>query len=292
MGCAPHSISAGPFTLEFGARTLLMGIINVTPDSFSGDGIGADPAAAAEQAVEFAAAGADIIDVGGESTRPGAERVSAEEQIRRTEPAVRAIARAVSRPISIDTTRAEVAAAALDAGAHIINDVSALREDPALARLAAERQAPVVLMHMLGTPATMQADPRYEDVVRDVRAFLAERIRAAMEAGIAEERILIDPGIGFGKTVEHNLEILRRLSDFRALGRPILVGTSRKSMIRRILGTESQSEVVWGTAATVACAIRNGADVVRVHDVAEMAAVAKVADAICRSRAQAGRRAT
>lgn len=282
MGVTPPDIHAGPFRLEFGSRTLLMGIINVTPDSFSGDGLGADARAAAERAREFAAAGADIVDVGGESTRPGSERVDVAEQIRRTAPAVRAIAGEVEVPISIDTTRAAVAAAALDAGAHIINDVSALRDDAEMAGLAAERGAPVVLMHMRGTPRRMQDAPRYDDVVGEIRGFLEERIAAAREAGIAEERIIVDPGIGFGKTLAHNLEILRNLSRFRELGRPVLVGTSRKSMIRQVLGTDSLREVVWGTAGSIACAIQNGADIVRVHDVGQMAAVARVADAICR----------
>jgi len=273
----------GDHSLEFGPRTLLMGIVNMTPDSFAGDGLRDDVELALAQAQRFAAEGADIIDVGGESARPGAGRVPAEEQIKRTAPAIRAIAAGMDLPVAIDTTQAAVAEAALDAGAAIVNDISALREDPDTARLVAERGVPVVLMHMKGTPATMQSNPRYDDVVGEIRQFLAERMEAAVEAGIDHERIIVDPGIGFGKTVEHNWEILRRLGELRALGRPILVGTSRKSVVRLTLQSTELGDLLAGTAATIAIAIHNGADIVRVHDVAHMQCVARMADAIVRS---------
>ncbi|MGD8240775.1 MAG: dihydropteroate synthase [Armatimonadota bacterium] len=269
--------------LEFGARTLLMGIVNMTPDSFAGDGLRGDVEAAVDQAQCFAAEGADIIDVGGESTRPEAERVSAEEQIERTVPAIRAMAAELDLPISIDTTRAGVAEAALEGGAAIINDISALRDDPDMARLAAERGVPVVLMHMQGTPATMQQEPRYDDVVGEIAQFLGERIDHAVKAGIDRERIIVDPGIGFGKTVEHNCEILRRLGELRRLRRPLLVGTSRKSVVRLTLRSAEPSDLLAGTAATIAIAIHNGADIVRVHDVAHLQPVARMADAIAHS---------
>jgi dihydropteroate synthase len=277
----------GNHSLEFGARTLLMGVVNMTPDSFAGDGLRDDAEAALIHARRFAAEGADIIDVGGESTRPGAERVPAHEQIQRTVPAIRAIAAELDLPVSIDTTTAAVAEAALDAGAAIINDISALRDDPGMARLAAERGVPVVLMHMKGTPATMQLAPRYDDVVGEIRQFLAERIDAAVAGGIDHERIIVDPGIGFGKSVEHNCDILRRLGELRALGCPILVGTSRKSVVRLTLQSTELNDLLAGTAATIAIAIHNGADIVRVHDVAHMQRVARMADAIVRTDAVA-----
>ncbi len=272
----------GKHDLTFGTRTLIMGVINMTPDSFAGDGLGGDAEAALAQARRFAAEGADVIDVGGESTRPAGDRVPVEEQISRTVPAIRRIAAEIDVPISIDTTRAAVAEAALDAGAAIINDISALRDDPEIARLAAERRVPVVLMHMKGTPATMQRDPEYRDVMGEIGQFLARRIDAAVDAGIDREFLIVDPGIGFGKTVEHNCEILRRLGELRALGRPILVGTSRKSMIRLTLESEDLNELLPGTAATIAIAIHNGADIVRVHDVAHMRSVIRMTDAIVR----------
>jgi dihydropteroate synthase len=255
-----------------------MGVVNVTPDSFSDGGLFLEPEAAIAHGEQLARDGADILDVGGESTRPGADAVSAEEEVKRTQPVVSDLA-AMGHEISIDTSKAAVAEAALDAGAAIVNDVSALRGDPELGPLCAERGAGVVLMHMQGDPRTMQLDPRYEDVVDDVKRFLAGRIEAAVELGIAEERIWVDPGIGFGKTLDHNLELLRRLAELRDLGRPIVVGTSRKSFIGRIDGSEA-GDRIGGTIASSVLAAAEGADVLRVHDVAELAQAAKVAAAI------------
>ena len=256
----------------------VMGIVNVTPDSFSDGGLYLDADAAIAHGLELAAAGADVLDIGGESTRPGAEPVGAEEEVRRTEPVVKALAEA-GYSVSIDTSKAEVAAAALHAGARIVNDVTAFRGDPDIAALCAERDCDVVLMHMLGTPRTMQEDPRYDDVVDDVKAFLAERVESAIAAGIAKERIWVDPGIGFGKTLEHNLELLRRLGELRDLGRPIIVGTSRKRFIGAITGREAD-ERIGGTVASNVLALRNGADAFRVHDVAEVKEALDVAEAL------------
>jgi len=255
-----------------------MGVVNVTPDSFSDGGLYLDPEAAVAHGRELAAAGAEILDVGGESTRPGAEAVSAEEELRRVVPVIRGL-RDLDCEVSVDTSKAEVAAAALDAGAGIVNDVTALRGGPEMAALCAERGAGVVLMHMLGDPRTMQDDPRYEDVVAEVRTFLAERIEAATAAGIDEERIWLDPGIGFGKTAAHNMELLRRLGELRELGRPLVVGTSRKSFIGRIDGSAAD-ERLGGTIASSVLAAAEGAEVLRVHDVAEMRQALAVATAI------------
>ena len=255
-----------------------MGVVNVTPDSFSDGGLYLDPEAAVAHGRELAAAGAEILDVGGESTRPGAEAVSAEEELRRVVPVIRGL-RDLDCEVSVDTSKAEVAAAALDAGAGIVNDVTALRGGPEMAALCAERGAGVVLMHMLGDPRTMRDDPRYEDVVAEVRTFLAERIEAATAAGIDEERIWLDPGIGFGKTAAHNMELLRRLGELRELGRPLVVGTSRKSFIGRIDGSAAD-ERLGGTIASSVLAAAEGAEVLRVHDVAEMRQALAVATAI------------
>ena len=270
--------------LRFDRGTLVMGIINVTPDSFAGDGIGANPEMAAEQAATFAAAGAHIVDVGGESTRPGSDPVSADEETARVVPAIKAIRERVPLPISVDTNKAQVAAAALEAGAEMVNDVTALRGDPDMAPLVAESGVPVVLMHMLGRPKDMQENPHYDDVVSEIRDFLAERINAAAAAGIPEDRTIIDPGIGFGKRLEDNLRIIRRLREFRSLGRPVLIGTSRKSVIAGVLNLPPDQRIE-GTAATVACAILNGAAIVRVHDVEAMVRVARMTDAIVRGSA-------
>lgn len=256
----------------------LMGVVNVTPDSFSDGGLYLDPEAAIAHGRELAAAGAEILDVGGESTRPGAEVVSAEEELRRVVPVIEGL-RDPEYAISVDTSKAEVAAVALDAGAEIVNDVTALRGDPEMAALCARRSAMVVLMHMRGDPRTMQDDPRYEDVVAEVKAFLAERLEAAMAAGIPEQRIWLDPGIGFGKTAAHNMELLRRLGELRELGRPLVVGTSRKSFIGRIDGSGA-GERLGGTVASSVLAAVEGAEVLRVHDVAEMRQALAVATAI------------
>jgi dihydropteroate synthase len=256
----------------------LMGILNVTPDSFSDGGLYLDADAAIAHGREMSEEGAEVVDVGGESTRPGAEEVPADEERRRTEPVAAGLAGA-GIAVSIDTSKAAVAKAALDAGASMVNDVTALRADPDLARLCAERGCEVVLMHMQGTPRTMQANPTYEDVVDDVRAFLAERIEAATAAGIAEERIWVDPGIGFGKTLEHNTELLRRLGELRDLGRPIAIGTSRKSFIGKLTGREVEDRI-GGSIASNVLALKAGADMLRVHDVRETAQAVKVAEAI------------
>jgi len=261
----------------------LIGIVNVTPDSFSDGGLYLDADAAIAHGLELIAEGAEVLDVGGESTRPGAEAVDANEERRRTEPVVRALAGA-GHAVSIDTSKASVAEAALDAGARIVNDVTAFRGDPDLAGLCAERRCEVVLMHMLGTPRTMQDDPRYDDVVLDVKASLAERIERAVAAGVEEERIWIDPGIGFGKTLAHNLELLRRLGELRDLGRPIIVGTSRKRFIGTITGREA-GERIGGTVASSVLAVEAGAEAVRVHDVIEVREALSVAEAITRRRA-------
>jgi dihydropteroate synthase len=255
-----------------------MGVVNVTPDSFSDGGLYLDPQAAIAHGHELAEAGAEILDVGGESTRPGAEPVAAEEELRRVVPVIRGL-REGDCEISVDTSKAAVAAAALDAGATIVNDVTALRGDPEMARLCAERGATVVLMHMLGEPRTMQRDPRYDDVVAEVKAFLAERLAAAFAAGIAEERVWLDPGIGFGKTAAHNMELLRRLGELRELGRPLVVGTSRKSFIGKVDGSGAD-ERLGGTIASSVLAAAEGAEVLRVHDVAEVGQALAVAAAI------------
>lgn len=254
-----------------------MGVVNVTPDSFSDGGMYLDPDVAVAHGVELAREGAEVLDVGGESTRPGAEPVEAEEEVARTRPVVEGLAgKAI---VSIDTSKAAVAAAALDAGAEIVNDVTALRGDPELSELCAERGAAVVLMHMLGTPRTMQEEPAYEDVVDDVKAFLAERLEFAVGRGIEEEKVWLDPGIGFGKTLEHNLELIRRLGELRELGRPLVLGTSRKSFIGKVDGSGTD-ERLGGTIASSILGAANGADVLRVHDVAEVSQAVRMAGAL------------
>jgi dihydropteroate synthase len=260
-----------------------MGVVNVTPDSFSDGGRWLDPAAAVAHGRALVAEGAAILDVGGESTRPGAEPVPAGEELRRVVPVLEGLAGAGAR-LSVDTSKAAVAAAALDAGAAIVNDVTALRGDAAMAGLVADRGCAVCLMHMLGEPRTMQDDPRYDDVVADVKAFLEERLAFAVAAGIAEERVWLDPGIGFGKTVEHNLELLRRLGEIAALGRPLVIGTSRKAFLGRIAGGREPGERVPGTIATNVLALERGAAIFRVHDVAPVADALAVAAATLRGR--------
>jgi dihydropteroate synthase len=256
----------------------LMGVVNVTPDSFSDGGLYLDAEAAIAHGRELVAAGAGILDVGGESTRPGAEPVEAEEELRRVVPVIRGLIDCGCE-LSVDTSKAQVAAAALDAGAAIVNDVTALRGDPGMATVCAERGATVVLMHMLGEPRTMQDDPRYEDVVAEVKGFLAGRLESAVAAGIAEERVWLDPGIGFGKTAAHNMELLRRLGELRELGRPLVIGTSRKSFIGKVDGSAA-GERLGGTIASSVLAAAEGAAVLRVHDVAEVGQALAVAAAI------------
>ncbi|MBI5834618.1 MAG: dihydropteroate synthase [Armatimonadetes bacterium] len=267
--------------IAFGQRTLVMGIVNVTPDSFSGDGTGGDVARAVAQGRAMVADGADWLDIGGESTRPGAVAISRQEEINRVCPVVAALAREVPAPLSVDTRWAEVASAALSAGAHLVNDVSGLTNDPALAGVVARAGVPVVLQHMRGTPDTMQSLAHYEDVVEQVRTALAGCLAAAVSAGIERGQCLVDPGIGFAKLTPHNLELLRRLGELRELGAPILIGVSRKRFIGEVLGVEANDRLE-GTAAAVALAIAGGADVVRVHDVRAMARVARMSDAIVR----------
>jgi dihydropteroate synthase len=275
-------LRCGPYQLELGRRTLIMGVLNVTPDSFSGDGLAGDLEEAVARGRRLVAAGADIIDIGAESTRPGSEPVPEDEELRRIVPVVNGLAGELGRPLSIDTYKAVVAEECLKAGAHIINDISGLGMDPGMAQVVARYQAPLVLMHIKGTPRDMQLNPTYDDVVAEVAAFLQERVEVAVAAGLDRSRIIVDPGIGFGKTAQHNLELLRRLGELKALNLPLLVGTSRKAFIGRILDGAPANERAWGTAATVAIAIANGADLIRVHDVAEMAQVARVTDAVVR----------
>jgi len=276
----------GDTLLQWGAKTYVMGILNVTPDSFSGDGV-TEIAAAVARAEQFVRNGADIVDVGGESTRPGAAFVPEEEERARVVPVIRALAARLAVPISVDTSRASVAGAALAVGATMVNDVWALHRDPALAGIVARSGAALVLMHNRAATATVDAlgghydDVAYADVVAEVTAWLRASIAAAIAAGIPRAQLIADPGIGFGKTVAQNLELMRRLPELRALGIPILAGTSRKSFIGLTLGLPV-AERLEGTAATVALAIAGGADVVRVHDVRAMARVARMTDAIVR----------
>jgi dihydropteroate synthase len=282
-----YRLNCGPKVLELGRRSAVMGIVNVTPDSFSDGGHFFNDDAAVEHGQRLSAAGADIIDIGGESTRPFSDPVSIEEELRRVVPVIEALAARIQVPISIDTTKAAVAKGALDAGATIINDVSALRADPEMAPLAAEYGAPVVLMHMLGEPKTMQLAPVYDDLIVEIRQFFEEALQRASAAGIARDKLVIDPGIGFGKTREHNLLLIKNLSAFEALEVPILIGPSRKAFIRKILTPEGGKEVgadqpivEIGTQATVAAAVLNGAHIVRVHNVAGTVATLKIIDAI------------
>jgi dihydropteroate synthase len=258
---------------------LIMGVVNVTPDSFSDGGLFLDAGAAVEHGLRLASEGAHILDVGGESTRPGAEPVAEDEELRRVVPVIERLAQDGEARLSIDTTKLAVARAAVRAGATLVNDVSALRFDPGMAELVAETGAGCCLMHMLGEPRTMQEDPRYDDVVSDVKAFLEERLAFAVSEGIEEERVWLDPGIGFGKTVEHNLELLRRLDEIVAIGRPVVVGTSRKSFLGKLAGGRSEGDRLPGTIATNVLALERGATVFRVHDVAQNADALIVATA-------------
>jgi dihydropteroate synthase len=276
-----HTLACGGRYLDFSVKTGIMGILNVTPDSFYDGGRYLDPQAAVDRAHQMVAEGADIIDIGGQSSRPGSDPVPEVEEANRVLPVVEAVAQSVSAMISVDTYRAAIARAALEAGAHLINDISALRFDPALLGVVAQHRAPLILMHMQGMPRTMQLDPRYEALIDEVFAFLQGRLAAAEAGGIAAEHLLIDPGIGFGKGARHNLELLRKLHHFHALGQPLVIGTSRKAFIGWILGT-NVDERLEGTAATVAAAIAHGADIIRVHDVLAMARVARVMDAMLR----------
>jgi dihydropteroate synthase len=281
------SVGAQRRVVSEGNRPLLMGVLNVTPDSFSDGGLFRDQEAAVEHGRRLVDEGADIVDVGGESTRPGAEPVGEEEELARTAGVVERLHRASEARISIDTTKVEVARAALAAGADIVNDVSAFRAEPELAGLVAARGADCCLMHMLGEPRTMQEDPRYDDVVAEVKAFLEQRLDFAVAAGVAEDRVWLDPGIGFGKTLEHNLELLRRLDEIVAIGRPVVIGTSRKSYLARLTGGGRVGPLA-ATVASNVLAYERGASVFRVHDVAEVGQALKVAAATLDDRSGPG----
>ncbi|MDP2776759.1 MAG: dihydropteroate synthase [Anaerolineales bacterium] len=293
------ALHIGKFTLDWGSRTYVMGILNVTPDSFSGDGIvskGAVVQVALSQADDFMASGADVLDVGGESTRPGSAPVNAEEEMERVIPVIHALHKTFPGAlISIDTYKAQVAEAALKAGAQMVNDVWGLRADPELAYIAAKYKAPVILMHNRSNPASLDVREKlgnayigseYQNLIEDVKRELLESVALAKQAGIAESHIVLDPGIGFGKTREHNLELINRLAEIRSLGYPILLGTSRKSFIGFTLNLPADQRVE-GTAATVSVGITRGADMIRVHDVKEMARVAKMTDALVRNSSAA-----
>lgn len=266
-------------TLTLGDHTHVMGILNVTPDSFSDGGYYLDVQRAVTHAKRMVEEGATLIDIGGESSRPGASPVSLDEELARVLPVIRAIVESVDVLISVDTYKAEVARQALAAGAHLVNDITALCADTAMASIVAKMNAGLILMHMKGTPRTMQKAPQYDDVVSEVQASLQESIRTAEEQGVDPERIIIDPGIGFGKTTAHNLELLKRLAEFQTLNKPLLIGTSRKSFIGNVLGLPI-SERLEGTAATVCWAIAHGADIVRVHDVKVNVRAARMTDAL------------
>ena len=268
--------------LNWGDRTYLMGVLNVTPDSFSDGGLFNNLEAALAHARVLVAAGADILDIGGQSTRPNAVEISLDEELNRVLPIIQAVRQETDIPISIDTTRAAVAHAAITAGADIVNDISGATYDPQMLSAVAALQVPLVLMHIRGTPQTMQQLTDYDDVVNDILTFLQSRLEAAIACGIDRTRLAIDPGIGFAKTYAQNVEILRRLPELRALGCPLLVGASRKSFIGHLLNQPDPKERVWGTAAACCAAIVGGADLLRVHDVRELKEVCCVADAVFR----------
>jgi dihydropteroate synthase len=268
---------------DIGPRTWLMGVVNVTPDSFYDGGLCLDPRKAVNRALELAFEGADIVDIGGESTRPGARPVSESEEIDRVVPVIKALRPKTAVFISIDTAKAAVARAALEAGADIVNDTSALRADPAMAKVVARAGAAVVLMHMKGNPPTMQDAPHYDDLFGEIGGFLAERIRAAEAAGIPRERVIVDPGIGFGKSFEHNLELLRGQELFLKLGRPLLLGFSRKAFLGAILDLPP-GERLEGTIAAAVLSVERGAHILRVHDVGPVARAVRSAEAILGSR--------
>jgi dihydropteroate synthase len=270
--------------LVLGERTLVMGVLNVTPDSFSDGGRYFDPDAAAEHAIAMQREGADLIDVGGESTRPGSEGISTKEELRRVMPVLERLRGKLTIPISIDTQKAAVAQFAVAAGAEMINDVSALRTEPTLAEVARRHRLPLILMHRRGMPRTMQELPFARNVISDVTKGLREAVTRARKAGLAKSQIVLDPGIGFGKSYEQNCELLGRLPELAMLGFPLLVGTSRKSFIGKLLGDVPEDARLWGTAASVTASILGGAHIVRVHDVAEMVQVARITDIILNSR--------
>ncbi|MBI4697451.1 MAG: dihydropteroate synthase [Nitrospirae bacterium] len=268
------------FSFDLPKRTFVMGILNITPDSFSDGGLFFDKTRALAHALQMQTDGADIIDIGGESTRPGAEKLSAREEIKRVVPVIEELAKKLKIPISIDTYKSEVAEAALSAGASIVNDISGLRFDRRMPKVVADHKVPVVIMHIKGSPQNMQINPVYDALIPEIMDYLREGIDIARDAGIDEDKIIIDPGIGFGKTVEHNLEIIRRLKEFTGFEKPILFGPSRKSFIGKMLGGLPADERLEGTAASIAIGIFNGANIIRVHDVKAMVRVARIADGI------------
>ncbi len=273
--------------LTLGERTLVMGVLNVTPDSFSDGGRFFNSKRAIQHALAMERAGADLIDIGGESTRPGSFGISAEEELRRVLPVLKGLKGRLGIPISIDTVKAEMAEAALKAGAELINDISGLRFDPRVAEVAARRRVPLILMHIRGTPATMQKQPFARDIWRELERGLGWSVKQALRAGVKRSQLLIDPGIGFGKSAEQNFEIVRELRRLARFRLPIVIGTSRKTFIGKVLGVPPE-ERVWGTAATLAASILGGAHIVRVHDVVEMVQVARVTDTILGSRTVRG----
>ncbi|MBI5583602.1 MAG: dihydropteroate synthase [Deltaproteobacteria bacterium] len=275
-----YQLDWGKHRLRLGDKTLIMGVINVTPDSFSDGGLFFGPDQAIGQGEALAAQGADLIDVGGESTRPFSEPLPTREERERVIPVIRELARRLAIPISVDTYKAEVARAALENGAALINDISALRFDPEMAAVAQSFQVPVILMHMQGTPRNMQTQPRYQDLLGELHSFFEERLSWCRANGIPPERLLLDPGIGFGKTLLHNLTLIKRLDFFKDLDCPLLIGTSRKSFIGRLTGQENPREREWGTGATTALAAWQGAHIVRVHEVAAARQILAVTDAL------------
>jgi len=286
-----YHLSWSGYNLELGRQTCIMGVVNVTPDSFSDGGKFYNTDVAVAQGEKLAAEGADIIDIGGESTRPFSDPVSVEEEIRRVVPVIEVLAQRVSVPISIDTTKADVARRALDAGAAIINDVTALRFDPGLAALAVEFDTPLILMHMLGEPKSMQVAPSYANLIEDIRSFLAEAVKRAENLGVPRSKIIVDPGIGFGKTVAHNLLLIKHVQAFASLDAPILIGASRKAFIRKILKKVHAEDirpdlpiVETGSQAAVSAAVLNGAHIMRVHDVANTLATVKILDAMMQAQ--------
>ncbi len=270
-------------SFNFSQKTYVMGILNVTPDSFSDGGLFLNEQSAVEQALRMVKEGADIIDIGGESTRPGAAPVSMKEEIKRVVPVITALAMKVRVPISIDTCKAKVADEAVSAGASIINDISGLRFDKRMAKVASKHKVPVVIMHILGAPGNMQNNPVYKALIPEIIDYIREGIDIALKAGVSDDMIIIDPGIGFGKTVEHNLEIINRLDEFNGFEKPILIGPSRKSFIGKLLGDLPVQDRLEGTAASIAIGISKGANIIRVHDIKEMSRVAKIADAVTRA---------
>ncbi|MCJ7458118.1 MAG: dihydropteroate synthase [candidate division Zixibacteria bacterium] len=277
-----YLLEIGQRVLDLSSRTHLMGVLNVTPDSFSDGGKFFKPEEAVKQGLKLAEEGADIIDIGGESTRPGSEPVTIEEELRRVIPVIEELTKMIQVPISIDTYKSRVAKEALDSGASMVNDISGLRYDPEMKKVIAKYDVPVVLMHIKGTPKNMQENPHYDNLIEEIKTYLIESIKIAKEAGIDEDKIIIDPGIGFGKTPEDNLRILKNLNEFTELGRPLMVGVSRKSFIGKILNLPTE-ERLEGSLASMAAAIMNDANILRVHNVKESKRVAKLVDAILTS---------